>query len=172
MRRSDARIRLLLQVIDEAFTAKGWQGTTLSGAVRGVTARQALWRPGRGRHNIWELVLHTAYWKHVVRQRVEGDPPVPFGRSPRNFPRLPTRCDAAAWIADVDIMKRQHALLKRTVARLSPARLEARVGKSRWAVAEQVFGIAAHDLYHTGQIQLLKALQKERKREPRLSAPG
>ncbi len=163
MTRGDPRIRLLLEVLDEAFAAKGWQGSTLSGAVRGLTPTQALWRPGgdRSRHNVWELVLHTAYWKHVVRERVEGVMRTPFGRGPRNFPRLPARPDAAAWKADVALMKRQHELLKRTVARLRPSRLDQRVGASRWRVVEQVFGIAAHDLYHTGQIQLLKALQKK-----------
>ncbi len=164
MKRGDPRIRLLLQVLDEAFTTKGWQGSTLTGAVRGLTPRQALWRPGgdRSRHNAWELVLHTAYWKHVVRERVEGGARTPFDRGPRNFPRLPERPAAAAWKADVALLKRQHALLTRTVARLKPSRLDARVGGSRWRVAEQIFGIAAHDLYHTGQIQLLKALQKRR----------
>ncbi len=162
MARGDPRIRLLLEVLDEAFLAKGWQGATLSGSVRGLTPRQALWRPNGdpARHNIWELVLHTAFWKHAVRERVEGRGRTAFGRSPRNYPRVPPRPDAKAWKADVALMKRQHELLRRTVARLSPARLGAQVGASRWSVAEQVFGVAAHDLYHTGQIQLLKALQR------------
>jgi hypothetical protein len=162
MRRGDSRIRLLLQILDEAFTARGWQGATLRGAIRGLEPRQALWRPAPGRHNIWELVLHTAFWKHRVRQRVEGGKTSPFPRSPRNFPRLPDRCDARAWRADVALLEQQHEQLKHTVARLAPARLNARVGRSRWAVAEHVFGVAAHDLYHTGQIQLLKALQRRR----------
>jgi len=165
MRRGDARILLLLQVLDEAFAAKGWQGATLSSAVRGVTLQQALWRPAgdRSRHNIWELALHTAYWKHVVRERVEGRGRTPFPRSPRNFPAIPRRSDAAAWKADVALLKREHDLLRRAVAHLSPTRLDAPVSRSPWVVAEQIFGVAAHDLYHTGQIQLLKALQRRPK---------
>ena len=158
----DSRIRLLLQVLDEAFASRGWQGATLSGAVRGLGPGQALWRPRPGRHNIWELVLHTAYWKHRVRQRVTGEAATPFPRGPRNFPGLPERCDARAWRADVALLKHQHEQLRRAVERLAPSRLEARVGRSRWVVAEHVFGVAAHDLYHTGQIQLLKALQRPR----------
>ncbi len=164
MSRGDKRIGLLLQVLDEAFAAKGWQGATLSGAVRGLTHRQALWRPRPGRHNVWELVLHTAYWKHVVRQRVGGGTSTPFPRGPHNFPRIPARADAAAWRADVALLKREHQLLIATVRDLPPSRLGARVGKSRWVVAEQIFGIAAHDLYHTGQMQLLKALARRRGR--------
>ena len=162
--RGDPRIRLLLQVLEQAFTAKGWQGATLSQAVRGLTPRQALWRPRPGRHNIWELVLHTAYWKHVVRQRVLGTAreSAPFPRSPRNYPGLPARCDRGAWRADVALLKHEHELLLGVVRRLPPGRLGARVGKSRWAVAEQIHGIAAHDLYHTGQIRLLRVLQRGR----------
>jgi len=163
MRRSDRRTELLLQVLDGAFTAKGWQGTTLSGAVRGLGPRQALWRPGRTRHNVWELVLHAAFWKHIVRLRVEGRRrSEAFPRPGRNFPGLPERCDAAAWRADVALLKRQHELLRRTVLALPPTRLDARVGRSRWTVAEEIYGVAAHDIYHTGQIQLLKALQRGR----------
>lgn len=162
MSRGDARIPMLLQVLDEAFVAKGWQGATLSGAVRGLTRRQALWRPKPGRHNVWELVLHAAYWKHVVRERVTGGTRTAFPRGPRNFPRLPERRDATAWRADIALLKREHRLLTAAVRRLPPSRLGARVGKSRWVVAEQIFGIAAHDLYHTGQIQLLKALERRR----------
>lgn len=165
MGRADARISMLLKVLDGAFVARGWQGATLSGAVRGLTAKQALWRPGgdQSRHNIWELVLHTAYWKHVVRERAEGKGRTAFPRSPRNFPGLPARADAAAWKADVALLKRQHELLRRAAARLSPARLDAPVNRSPWVVAEQIFGVAAHDLYHTGQIQLLKALQRRKR---------
>jgi uncharacterized damage-inducible protein DinB len=160
MKRGDARTGLLLQALDQAFTAKGWQGATLTSAVRGLTTEQALWRPVPGGHNIWELVLHTAYWKHVVRQRVEGGARSPFPRSPRNYPSLHQRCDAAAWKADVALAKREHELLRRVVSGLPASRLDTPVQSSPWTVAEQIFGVAAHDLYHTGQIQLLKRLQR------------
>ncbi len=158
----DRRIGLLLQVLEEAFTRRGWQGATLSQAVAGLTPREALWRPGAGRHNIWELVLHTAFWKHVVRYRVLGERPPRFPRSPRNYPAIPARPDAAAWRADVALMKREHRLMLDAVRNLGPQRLDASVGGSKWRVTEQIFGIAAHDLYHTGQIRLLRALQRRR----------
>jgi hypothetical protein len=59
----DPLIELLLEIMDQAFDRKGWHGTTLRGALRGVTPAQALWRPGPDRHNVWELTVHAAYWK-------------------------------------------------------------------------------------------------------------
>jgi len=66
----DGRVRLLLDVFDQAYTAPAWHGTPLKGTIRGVSAREALWRPARKRHCIWDLVLHTAYWKCKVRRRL------------------------------------------------------------------------------------------------------
>ncbi|HEY0351427.1 MAG TPA: DinB family protein, partial [Gemmatimonadales bacterium] len=65
-------IDLLLEMLDQAYNQKGWHGTTLRGALRGLTPKDALWRPAPRRHNIWELTLHAAYWKYAVRRRLAG----------------------------------------------------------------------------------------------------
>jgi hypothetical protein len=61
-RQVDPEVELLLRLLAQAFNQKAWHGTTLRGALRGVTAAAALWRPGPARHNIWELTVHAAYW--------------------------------------------------------------------------------------------------------------
>jgi hypothetical protein len=66
-------LKQALAALDEAFDRKAWHGTNLRGSVRGLDARDAAWRPGRGRHNIWELVVHAAYWKYTVRRRLTGE---------------------------------------------------------------------------------------------------
>lgn len=156
----DPRIRLLLDVFDQAYTAPAWHGTPLKGTIRGLTVRDALWRPRSGRHNIWELVLHTAYWKCMVRRRLERDPTIAFPRPGANFPGLPARPNATAWKRDRALLDEQHALLRRAIARLDPAQLGRRAWRSKWSVAANVYGIASHDLYHAGQIQLIKRLSR------------
>ncbi|MGH7754125.1 MAG: hypothetical protein ACREN5_15070, partial [Gemmatimonadales bacterium] len=66
-------IRQLLRVYDQAYRAPSWHGTPLRGSIRGLSPRDALRRPGRRGHNIWEEVLHTAYWKYIVRRRLTRD---------------------------------------------------------------------------------------------------
>ncbi len=158
----DPRLRLLLDVFDQAYASPAWHGTPLSGTLRGVTAREALWRPppGPGRHNIWELVLHTAYWKCQVRRRLLRDPEIHFPRPGHNWPPLPARPDAAAWKRDRALLAEQHALLRGAIARVAPAQLGRRAWHSRWTVAENIYGVASHDLYHAGQIQLIKRLHE------------
>jgi hypothetical protein len=60
----------LLDLLDESFDKKSWHGPNLRSAIRGVAATEAAWRPAGDRHNVWELTLHAAYWKYVVRRRI------------------------------------------------------------------------------------------------------
>jgi hypothetical protein len=154
----DPRIELLLEIMDQAFDQKGWHGTTLRGALRGVTPAQALWRPGPDRHNVWELTVHAAYWKYAVRRRLTGEATGSFERKPSNWPAIPDPPDLKAWKRDIALLDAEHGKLRRVVSGLSPADLERRSPKGVWTYAEEIHGIAAHDLYHTGQIQLIKRL--------------
>jgi hypothetical protein len=156
----DARIELLLEILDQAFDRRSWHGTTLRGSLRGVTSTEALWRPGRGRHNIWELTVHAAYWKYAVRRRLAGDAAGSFARKPSDWPEVPTTSDARAWKSDVDLLGGEHRLLREVVRRLPPGRLEKRSPQGVWTNALEIHGVAAHDLYHTGQIQLIKKLMR------------
>lgn len=151
-------IRVLVHNLDQAFDARAWHGTPLGRTIRGMTARQALWRPAAKRHNIWEILLHTAYWKYMVRRRLTRTPGEAFPRPGPNWPRLPAPANDRAWARDVKLLRDQHMQLVQTVARFPSARLYRRRG--RWSPLEQILGIAAHDLYHCGQIRLLKRLQK------------
>lgn len=153
-------IPLLLEIVDQAFDRRAWHGTALWGSIRGVTPRQALWRPAASRHNIWEVVLHTAYWKYIVRRRLLQDPELRFPRPGANWPRLPARPDAAAWKRDVALLKQEHRLLRTAIARFPAARLRRKGWRSSWSNIQHIYGIASHDLYHAGQIQLLKRLMR------------
>jgi len=156
----DAAIGVLVMTLDGAFTGRGWQGTTLLGSLRGIGAEQAMWSPRAGRRSVWALVLHAAYWKYGVRQQiVRADERFP--RSPSNWPTVPAGLSGAelerAWKADVRLLKDEHAALVEAVRGLEPRQLEAiPAGLKTFTYAQRVAGAAAHDAYHTGQIQVLK----------------
>lgn len=142
-------VTVLLDVLDEAFDKKSWHGPNLRGSIRGVTAKQAAWRPAHGRHNIWELVLHAAYWKYVVRRRLTSEKRGSFVLAGSNFFARPIEASDAAWKADINMLAAEHRKLREVIAKLSaPSR----------AQAHMLRGIAAHDLYHAGQIRLLRRL--------------
>ena len=156
----NGQVGLLLGLIDEAFDKRAWHGTNLRGSLRGIDVRQASWRPGPGRHNIWELALHAAYWKYAVRRRLTGEKRGAFGEKGSDWFVRPAADES--WEHDVSHLMREHRLLRDEVAKLRDQDLPRRVGTSRWTHAAMVRGIASHDLYHAGQIQVLKRMLPSR----------
>jgi uncharacterized damage-inducible protein DinB len=150
-------VSVLLALLDEAFDRRSWHGTNLRGSIKGLKTAQAAWRPAPGRHSIWEEVVHAAYWKYAVRRRLTGERRGSFPYEGSNwFPRQGS--DARAWRKDLEVLADEHRRLRQAVARLRPADLRRPAG-SGYDLGALVRGAAAHDLYHAGQIQLLKRLQ-------------
>jgi hypothetical protein len=139
----------LLELLDEAYDKKSWHGPNLRGALRGISAAQAAVRPFPGKHNIWELALHCAYWKYTVRRRLTGEKRGPFMLKGSNFFErpLPGRDKESDWKADLAILESEHQMLRRVVADLK---------RPDPALRHIIRGVAAHDLYHAGQIRLLR----------------
>jgi uncharacterized damage-inducible protein DinB len=151
-----AEVDVLLNAYDRAYSVASWHGTNLRGSIRGVTAVQAVKRPGRGRHNIQEEVVHCAYWKYAVWRTLTGANRGSFPLDGSNWFSRP-HADRRQWQADIALLTAMHGLLRNTIAGLSPRALRAK-GKGQFTAADLVAGITAHDLYHAGQIQLIKRL--------------
>jgi hypothetical protein len=156
-----AEVELLLRLIDQAYDRASWHGTNLRGAVRRVSPAQAAWRPAPARHNVWELVVHAAYWKYAVWRRLTGSARGSFPLSGSNWIRRPAGdagMSARAWRTDVALLDDMHRRLRATVAALRPRDLHRAPPGSAVSRFALISGVAAHDLYHAGQIQLLKRL--------------
>jgi hypothetical protein len=145
-------LQLLLSNLDEAYERRAWHGPNLRGSLRGVTAAEAVRRPGKGRHNIWELALHAAYWKYAVRRRLTGMRRGSFARKGSNWMASPARADEGEWREIVRLLDSEHRALREAIAALSDD--DVRDSQK----VRLVRGVAAHDLYHAGQIQLVKRL--------------
>ncbi len=153
-----AEINLLLQLVDEGYNKKAWHGPNLKGSIRRVSAAEAAWRPGPPRHSIAENVVHCAYWKYAVRRRLTGEKRGSFALKGSNWFAIESRLGEAAWKEYIALLDREHLALRQTIAAFPPERLDEfpQGGKVRFVA--QIYGIALHDVYHAGQIQLLKRL--------------
>jgi hypothetical protein len=155
----------LLAIIDQAYNRTSWHGTNLRGSVRRLTAPQAAWRPADGRHNIWEIVVHAAYWKYAVTRRFTGDARGSFRVKGSNWFGRPIDSAHATekdWKTDLDLLDETHATLRSAVAKLSDKDLTRTPPGKKVSNFALLSGIAAHDVYHAGQIQLLKRLSDRR----------
>jgi hypothetical protein len=158
---SIATRRQLVAALDEAFNGRGWHGPTLWASLRHVGAECAAWRPSPARHNIWELTVHAAYWKHVAIRRMTGERTPTFPSAGSNWFTRPNGTESS-WTQDLDALEEEHERLRRTVLTLSESDLLGKNAIGRDRVDRTVRGIAAHDVYHAGQIQLLKRLWADR----------
>lgn len=145
-------------LLDEGFSKAAWHGPNLLGSLRGVTLPQLLFRPRKEGHNIWELAVHCAYWKYAVRNRLILGKRNTFPVEGSNFFPRNKGLTLEDWKRDLTLLKQQHKLLKGAIAGLDASTFDSRVEGSRHTVRRMVLGIAAHDIYHAGQISLLKRM--------------
>jgi len=141
-----------------AFDGEAWHGDSLFEILKRVTAAQASTRSIRSAHTIWELVLHIAAWDDVVLRRLGGSA-VTLSDA-ENFPSVADVSDGA-WREAVARTRRIHEELVAAVIALPDSRLDDIVpGKegAHYTYYYMLHGVVQHELYHAGQITLLKKM--------------
>ncbi|HVP54817.1 MAG TPA: DinB family protein [Candidatus Eisenbacteria bacterium] len=141
-----------------AFQGAAWHGDSLLEILDGVTAAQACAHPIKHAHSIWELVLHIAAWDGAARRRMAGEAVVLS--DDQNFPPVKDTSEGA-WQRALENAKKAHSQLVEAVAAFPEARLNEKVpGKPKEADWHNFYymlhGVVQHELYHAGQIALLK----------------
>jgi uncharacterized damage-inducible protein DinB len=154
----NVEIRLLLQIIDQGYERKAWHGPNLRGSIRGLSSEVAAWRPDAGRHSIWEIVVHAAYWKYAVRRLLTGEPRASFAYKGSNWFPCPVRLTRERWHEATSLLAEEHSQLRSAIQDLQPRSLHEKPSSSKYTRANLLYGIASHDIYHAGQIQLVKRL--------------
>jgi uncharacterized damage-inducible protein DinB len=147
---------LLADQIRRAFEGEAWHGDSLLELLAGVEAKTAAARPIPKAHTIWELVLHIAAWDNAVIRRAGGSTVTLSDE--QNFPSVKDASEAA-WQRTLEAVKKTHNDLVKTVAAFPDSRLQDQVpGKNQdyYDFYYMFSGIAQHELYHAGQIALLK----------------
>jgi uncharacterized damage-inducible protein DinB len=139
-----------------AFDGSAWHGPALLELLEEADATTAAAKPVANVHSIWELVLHIAAWDEAVRRRLGGIKLQLTGR--QNFPLVP-RSGNAAWRKTVAQLKKTHDALVKTVAATPDSRLWDRVPGKRYDFYFMLHGVIQHELYHAGQIAILKKAQ-------------
>ncbi len=136
-----------------AFSGPAWHGPALLKILKDVDADTAASKPISNAHSIWELVLHIEVWDRAGLVRLTGKTFRPSALA--NFPPV-SEPSEEGWHNAVEIVKRTHDSLLKTVAKLPDARLLDRVPGKTYNFHHMLHGIAQHELYHAGQIAILK----------------
>jgi uncharacterized damage-inducible protein DinB len=150
---NDPETSRLADQLRRAFYGEAWHGPALMELLADVDAPTAAAKPLADVHSIWELMLHVAAWDGAALVRLGGKKCQLTGTD--NFPLVPKPTEAA-WRKAVTQTKKTHDRLIKTVAGLSESRLRERVPGKPYDFYHMLHGIAQHELYHAGQIAILK----------------
>ena len=162
-KKQNARMSEASRIADQlrrAFYGSAWHGPAVLELLEDVDAAAAASRPLEDVHSIWELLLHIAAWDRAGLRRLGGEKCQLKGLA--NFPRVPTATEST-WREAVAAAKGTHDTLVENVAGLSDKRLRDQVPGKRYDFYHMLHGIAQHELYHAGQMAILKkaCLSKE-----------
>jgi uncharacterized damage-inducible protein DinB len=136
-----------------AFEGGAWHGPGVLETLEGVTAHQAAAHPLAGVHSIWELVVHIAAWEDACRRRLGGDR-AELSTS-EDWPPI-TDTTEAAWAAAKSSLIEGHHKLRESIAFVTEARLDEPILQDMRSIYVTIHGVIQHDLYHAGQIAILK----------------
>ncbi len=144
----------IVDQLERSFDGRAWHGPSVMKLISDVKADEAAARPLEGRHTIWELVLHIAAWDDVVRTVLTGEKMVSLSGE-EDWPPVGSTGEAA-WGKAVDELRRVHKELLEALSEFSEARLDENVPGASFSFYTMLHGVVQHDLYHAGQIAILK----------------
>jgi len=137
-----------------AVEGPAWHGPAVLELLAGVSPADAAAHPIPGAHSIWELVLHLVGTYALVLRRLRGD--ATFLTADEDWPATPPPTEEA-WQASIDELRALNQSMRTAVSGFNLDALSAPlVPKPPYTAYEQFIGLTQHDLYHAGQIALLK----------------
>jgi uncharacterized damage-inducible protein DinB len=155
--RSTTEVERIRDQFRRAFEGEAWHGPSVLQLLDGITAQQAASHPIPGAHSIWELTLHIAAWESACRRRLEGDP-AQLTDAEDWQPINDT--SEAAWESTKQSLIENHRELLNAIGKLDESRLNEPIIKDPNIPFSSVYvtlhGGVQHDLYHAGQIAMLK----------------
>lgn len=144
---------LIADQLQRSYSGEAWHGPSLEELLAGITAEQALRRPVAGAHSIWELVMHVGVWMSVARRRLAGEVVQPTPE--QDWPPIDGG-SPAAWRQTLSALEGEHKQLRAAICAFAESSLDDQTPGKKHSQAFLLHGVIQHNLYHAGQIALLK----------------
>lgn len=155
-----------MDALRRAHDGQPWHGPSRADVLADVSAAEAAYRPSATSHTMWELVLHMRSWTEEVLRRAKGA--VPDEPVNGDWPPMPQPADEAAWRNTLRSLDAVHESLLAQVRAMDDAdrasRVAARPGEPPQGGITQramIRSLAEHDVYHTGQLAMLKRIVRD-----------
>ena len=146
-------VELIKDQLEKAFYGGAWHGPSVLEALENINAGAAFSKPVNGAHSIWEIVLHLTTWQDYIRRRILGEQYYP---SPEDdWPEVNDKSQAA-WESSISNLKAGMKDILEVLPGLKPDKLNDEIPGKNCTYYTALHGLIQHDIYHAGQIVLLK----------------
>jgi uncharacterized damage-inducible protein DinB len=143
-------IERILDQLNRAWGGPSWTGVPIRPLLDDLTETQARAHPLPESHSIIELVAHMSLWLDVVARRLAGNATEPTAEEDwRNGATL-------SWDGAAEELDNAHSHLSDAIARLTVNDLDKIVVGLKYTTYVMLHGVIQHNLYHAGQIAILK----------------
>jgi uncharacterized damage-inducible protein DinB len=153
MREVDRIIDQLKRSVDGG----AWHGPALLELLEGVTATQAAARPPSGAHTIWEIVHHCTVWMGQISLRLHGNTEKDLPPD-KDWPPHPSSVDDQSWQATISRLRKAHQALAEEISGIADTRMDQPILEGFSSVYATLHGVIQHNLYHAGQIAVIKKI--------------
>ena len=141
---------------DRVMHGNAWHGDAIWQILDSVPAETAAQRPLAEAHSIWEIVLHMTFWEGVGAKRLAGQR---AGLDEAlNFPAPPAATEIN-WQKTREAFRTSNQEFREALAKLEAARLDELSAAGKRSLYEEAHGVIQHNVYHAGQIALLRKAQ-------------
>jgi uncharacterized damage-inducible protein DinB len=146
-------VKFVMDQLRTTFSGDSWHGPSVMKTLEGVDAEQAAARPLGERHTIWELVDHMTFWLEEAQKALKAKT-IPQPGTLMNWPRMGS--GEEQWRESVRRLEAAVNMLLDELATWNTKDLEKTVGGADYSYRQMLHGVVHHNLYHAGQIAILK----------------
>jgi len=141
------------------YAGETWHGDPIKRILQDIDPQQAFRKPSQNVHSLWEIILHIIAWEKVVLKSLQGaaytmlhdEDDWPLAKEP----------SSEAWQATLKVLEETTETLRTLIAAFPETKLHEQVPGQNFTFYMALHGVIHHNLYHAGQIAILKKMSAE-----------
>jgi uncharacterized damage-inducible protein DinB len=146
-------IELIKDQLEKAFYAGAWHGPSVMESLENISAEQAISKPVKNVHSIWEIVLHINTWQAITQRRISGEIADPLPEE--DWPEVKDSTQNS-WEHTIRNLKTGITKLLESLSKLDENILTENIRGKNYSYYFLIHGLIQHEVYHAGQISILK----------------
>lgn len=154
------KVELLVGKIQKVYVGNPWYGNSIKSILKDIDPKTAFTKVARNVHTIAELVAHIIAWREFVISKIEGDNDFKITQKLSFDWKRIDKDEKIAWRSLLNALEKNQSEFLTTLKKLDDDFLKLPVSRRRYNIEFLIEGSIQHDIYHLGQISLLKKMIK------------